>query len=313
VSADIELPAAAARPAWLSQATAVEQSRAVAEVQAAIFVARSFPRDIDKSRRELDMTCGLMGLAEKAFYKLPRGKDDVTGPTVHLAREVARCWTNVQHGVSELHRDDEEHRSEVLAFGWDIENNLRAAHTFIVPHKRDRSGRAATLVTDMQGIYEVIANAGARRVREQIFAVIPVWFVEQAKSRCWTTLEKGGGVKLPERIDKAVDAFGRTYGLKPEQLERRLGRGRRDWTPYDVAQLTVIFESLRRGELRVDVEFGEEPVTAAELAAPAPAPAVETPPPDADPPAGWGDAPPPETPSGTAPEWPEAAKPGSKA
>jgi hypothetical protein len=262
MSSDVELPASA--PGRLGQATAVEQSRAVAEVQAAIYVARQFPRDIRQARQELDMSFGLMTMAERSFYKLPRGKDDVVGPTVQLAREVARCFTNFQYGISELRRDDDHAQSEMLAWAWDVENNTRAAHVFIVPHKRDRKNQSPVPLIDMQAIYENNANHAARRLREQMLAVIPVWFVEEAKARAYKTLAGTEG-SLPERIDKAIAAFGAGYKLTLEQLERRLGRPTRGGTPFDVAQLTIIFQSLRRGELRVDVEFGDEPVTAEEL------------------------------------------------
>ena len=73
----------------IGQGTAVEQSRAVAEVQAAIYVARQFPREIGRSRNAMQSACASMALAEKAFYKFPRAGGTVSGPSIHLAKACA--------------------------------------------------------------------------------------------------------------------------------------------------------------------------------------------------------------------------------
>ncbi len=157
------LPAVPA-PGRIGQGTAVEQSRAVAEVQAAIIVAQQCPRHVDVARNEMRVTCGMLGLAERAFYQYPKGRQTVSGPSVHLARELARCWGNVDYGIKELRRDDEYGQSEMQAWAWDQQTNTRSSNTFIVPHKRD-SASGSTL-TSIRDIYENNANNGARRLRE---------------------------------------------------------------------------------------------------------------------------------------------------
>ena len=97
----ISRPAAPAL-ANLTQATAIEQARAVAEVQAAVTVAQARPRDTQRAIAEMRDTCGRMAMASRAFYSVPnRGN----GPTVHLARELARIWGNLDYSVRELRRD----------------------------------------------------------------------------------------------------------------------------------------------------------------------------------------------------------------
>jgi hypothetical protein len=65
-----------------------------------------------------------MALANRAFYSVPnRGN----GPSVHLARELARIWGNLDYGVKELRRDDAAGESEVLAFAWDQQTNVRSS------------------------------------------------------------------------------------------------------------------------------------------------------------------------------------------
>jgi hypothetical protein len=263
----IERMTPAAAPARVGQGTAVEQSRAVAEVQAAIVVAQQCPRDINAAIAEMRQSCTQMYLAERAQFRFPRAGSTVSGPSVHLARELARCWGNIQYGLVEMRRDDEFGESEMQAFAWDVQKNSRTSSTFIVPHKRDQKGGPKQL-TDMRDIYENNANNGARRVREAIFAILPPWFVEEAKELCAKTIRDGGGKPLNIRVADAIKAF-EGIGVTADRIETKLTRPSGKWTEHDVAQLLVIFQSVQRGEVTVDEEFPEPRVTVDEITTPA--------------------------------------------
>jgi hypothetical protein len=163
-----------------------------------------------------------------------------------------------------MSRDDQHGQSEMQAFAWDVEKNTRIASTFIVPHARD-AGRKVVALTELRDIYENNTNNGSRRVREAIFAVLPPWFVERAKDLCNETIAAGKeGETLPQRIAAAVKAFA-GGGITQDQLERKMTRPVSAWTEHDVAQLEVIFNSLRRGEVTKEEEFPSDQVTAAEI------------------------------------------------
>jgi hypothetical protein len=252
-----------ALPSRVGQATAVEQSRAVAEVQAAIVVAQQCPRNLGDARTSMQLSCQQRGLAERAFYRYPRGGQAVSGATVHLARELARCWGNVQYGVNELRRDDTYGESELTAWAWDVQTNTRSSQVFIVPHRRDADGKQKRLV-DLRDIYENNANNGARRLREAIFSILPPWFVEEAKEICTQTIAKGDGRPIEERIAGAVAVF-EAMGISADRLEQKLLRPRDKWTAHDIAQLLVTHKSLQRGEITIDEEFPQPRVTASEI------------------------------------------------
>jgi hypothetical protein len=255
-----------ASPSRIGQATAVEQSRAIAQVQAMVVVAQQFPRSVPSAIRAMEEACQQIELAEQAFFSYPRAGQTVTGPSVHLARELARCWGNIEHGVSELRRDDAAAESEMQAFAWDLEVNMRSSSTFIVPHKMDTKKGVKDLV-DMRDIYENNANNGARRLREAIFSTLPVWFRERAMRICRETLDGGGGKPLAERIAEAVKAFER-YRVSPARLAAKFGYADvGELTGHDVGQLGIIYESLRQGTVQADEEFApEQPrVTAADI------------------------------------------------
>ena len=66
----------------------------------------------------------------------------LVGPSVHLARELARIWGNMDYGVHELSRDDARGMSEIRAYAWDQQTNMRSSRTFQVPHARMAKGVA---------------------------------------------------------------------------------------------------------------------------------------------------------------------------
>ena len=259
----------AQRPvAGTSQATAIEQTRAMEEVRAAVVVAQQCPRNVPQAIAAMRETCQQRALAERAFFRYSRAGSQVSGASVHMARELARCWGNIQYGIHELSRDDAAGQSEMFAFAWDLETNTRSSATFIVPHARDTKGGRKPIV-DLRDVYENNANMGARRVREAIFSVLPAWFTEEAKDLCTATLsDTKGGKTLPQQITAPVAWFATSMSVTQAQLEDKLGRPASDWTPGDVASLRVISTSLQRGETTVADEFPKPTaprLTAAEI------------------------------------------------
>lgn len=268
MSTDITLPsdrASLAQNAATSQATAVEQARAVAEVQAAVTVAQSIPRDRGRAEAEMRDTCARLTVANRAFYSMPRGRSKVEGPTVHLARELARIWGNIDYGVRELRRDDDQGVSEIQAFAWDQQTNVRSTRSFIVPHARMTGGTRQKLA-DLGDIYLNNQNIGARAVRECIFTILPTWFTEDAQDLARETLQHGEGEPLPERITKMVGAF-KALGVSQEQIETRTGAKRSAWSAGDLADLIVVYTSINRGEATAGEMFPEQVVTADDIPA----------------------------------------------
>lgn len=251
---EITLPHPVASPGRVGQATAVEQSRAVAEVYAAVMIARDNPRDVQAAIRAMEQACQTPELADRAFYTQKRSTGPVTDASIHLARELASCWENIQCSVQELRRDDEYGQSEMQAVAWDLERNNRVAMGFIQPHARDKEGQIQKL-TSLTSIYESNANAGARRLRQCIFAVLPSWYVERAKALCRKTLNDGGGKPLPQRIAEALRLFEDEFGIDRDAISRKLGKPTSAWTPIDLGQLRVTYASLQQGTLTREDAF----------------------------------------------------------
>lgn len=282
----------------VSQGTTIEQTRAVAEVQAAIVAAKTMPRNEAAAVAAMRATCGHRALADRAMFRYKRGGSQISGPSVHLARELARCWGNMSYGITELSRDYEARQSEMVAFAVDLETNVRATTTFIVPMARDARG-AIEPIEDLRSIYENAANMGARRVREMIFSMLPVWFREEALDLIADALKRTEpGKTLAQEAASAIAFFADRWAVTVGDLEAKLGRKSGQWVGGDLGTLRVIRGSLDRGETTVADEFGSrtapDQVTAAEItqqaagastaAAPVASPATPTPPDDPAPP-----------------------------
>lgn len=242
-----------------TEATAIEQARAVAEVAAAVRVAQDCPRDTAAAIREMQAACSQPALANRAFFSLPRAGGRVEGSTVHLARELARCWGNLDYGIRETRRDDEAGVSEMQAWAWDQQSNVRSSRSFVVPHAI-MAGKGADkrrkALTDLGDIANNNNSVAARAVRETIFTVLPVWFREQAEEIASATLRgEGSGKTLDQQKVDALAHYEATWNVTREQLETRLGRPAAQWTAQDIGFLQVLNGEMNRGEKRVEDEF----------------------------------------------------------
>lgn len=218
------------------------QQREIAEVQAAMVIAKRFPRDPVAAMDRILNACSRPTLAESALYTYSRGGTDITGPSIRLAEAIAQQWGNVQFGIREL--EQANGASTVEAFAWDIESNTRQVKVFQVPHMR-HTKRGATKLEDPRDIYETVANNGARRLRACILGVIPGDVIETAVAQCEQTLHAKADTS-PEAQSKIIAAFAE-FTVTREQIEKRIQRRLDAIQPAQVVSLKKIYASLRDG------------------------------------------------------------------
>jgi hypothetical protein len=252
-----------------ASAVEVEQSRAIAETQASMLIAKRFPRDQFQAYSRIMEACKRPSLASAAQYAFPRGNSMVTGPTIRLAEVLANAWGNIQSGIIELSRGNGF--SEVMAYAADLETNTRTVRQFQVKHVRDTKQGSRALEGE-RDIYEAVANQGARRLRACILSVIPGDIVEAAEKKCEETLKKGGE-PLEDRIRKMVSTFAE-HGVTVEMLEKRLMHKMDATIVQELISLGKIYQSLRDGmakredffEVAPTVETSNVPTEAEEKA-----------------------------------------------
>ena len=226
---------------------AIEASRAIAEAQGKLVIAKRFPRDEVQSYAKAMEACQRPTMAAKAFYSFPRGGQTVEGPTIRFAEELARCWGNIDYGSKELSQDDG--KSEMQAYAWDLETNAQSVQNFTNPHQREQGKKMVTL-TSQRDIYENNANMATRRLRSRILAILPAWFVEDAIAECKKTLAGQNDTPLIDRVKKMVVQFAK-LGVTQEMIEKRLKRKVDTMTSDDFVEYVGIYNAVKGGESKI--------------------------------------------------------------
>ena len=260
-------PFAVSAPQTQAMSTAQSDSqRAIAEVQAALVIAKQFPRNLIEAYDRVMNACQRPGLAQSAVYSYARGGTSVTGPSIRLAEMLAQNWGNIQYGIRELSSENGE--STVEAFAWDVETNTRQTKVFQVPHIR-YTRQGTKKLTDPRDIYELVANNGARRLRACILGVIPGDVVDAAVDQCEKTIHASADTS-PEGVQKLIKAF-EQFGVSKDDIEGFIQRRVDAITPANVVSLRKIFTSLRDGMSSAKDWFkGAKTVEVAAVEAPKP-------------------------------------------
>ena len=219
-------------------------SRQAQEVQAAMVIAKKFPRDDVESYNRIIQSCKRKSLAESAMYEYPRGGTKVTGPSIRLAESMAQNWGNLDFGITELDQRDGE--SQVMAYAWDLETNTRQVKIFSVPHVRSTK-KGNVPLTDPRDIYEMVANQGARRLRSCILGIIPGDVVEAAVRECQKTLVSGNDKPLIDRVRDGIRLFEEKFSVTQEMIEKYIGCKCEAFSENDMIRLNNVYRSLRDG------------------------------------------------------------------
>ncbi len=235
-----------------SATAGMAMSRQQQEVQAAMIVAKKFPRNYNESMNRVLQICSRKKFAEGATYEFPRGGTKVTGASIRLAEAMAQCWGNIDFGITELEQKNGE--SQVMAHCWDLETNTRQTKIFTVPHVRQTKNGKQTL-TDPRDIYEMVANQGSRRLRACILGVIPSDAVEEALDVCENTLVSNNEKPIEERIPAMLQAFKDNWGVTASQIEAYIGCSPKAFTESALVRLGNVYRSISDGMASADDYF----------------------------------------------------------
>jgi len=233
----------------------IEQSRAASETQAAMVVAQKFPRNENEAYNKIITACKRLSLAESGTYAFKRGTEMVTGPSIRLAEVLARCWGNISYGFREVGRN--EVSSEIEAFCWDMEANVRATRSFTVKHWRDTKG-GGYAISQERDKYELVANQAQRRVRACILEMIPGDIVEAAENECKKTIANGDGRPIEDRVRDMLLAF-KEFGVDEKMIEAFFQHKIKAIVPAELVRLQQIYKSIKDGVATREEFFNLKP------------------------------------------------------
>lgn len=230
---------------------AVGMVQAEAEIKAAIILARQFPRDEQAAWVRLQRSCKRPTFAEGANYKFRRGKGNVTGPSVKLAREMKRTWGNLHSGVRIVSVDDR--MVHVKGWAWDLETNARTeseAKFRKLVQRKQPDGSTQWVEPDERDLRELINRHGAICERNGVLALMPPDVVDEASKMCGQTMKAQATGDLEEdrervlrHLSMAFDGF----GVSTDMLAAYLGHSLDLIDAEELTELREIYTAIRDG------------------------------------------------------------------
>ncbi len=235
----------------------VEKQRVMQEVQALVLVAQKCPRDEVKAHKRIMDAAKRQTLAEGALYAYPRGGQIIKGPSIRTAETIAKYWGNISFGIKELSQNNTTKESEMMAYAWDLETNVRQEKVFKVPYKRYSKSKGLTNLDDPRDIYEMTANQGARRLRTCILGLIPTDIIEDFVKECEKTLAGTNSKPLKDRVKEMIKAF-EGLGVTQAQVEKRLGCKSSSFIERHLVDLRAIYKSIKDNFQTINDYFEKE-------------------------------------------------------
>lgn len=250
----IEAPAAGAG----ELARAGVAAEATARIQACVMMAKRFPRDEDNAYGLMIKACGRPTFQEKCRYVFPRGRKQlpsgewvdnlVEGPSVHLAREFARVWGNVQYGFHVVFDDGE--RMQLRGYAWDTQtlaySEQDAAFRKLIFRKGKRGEPGKWIVPDEREMRELVNKHGAIAERNCLLKLLPPDMVEDVLRKAAANQEAGITNELDKQKKEIVSAFAE-WGVPAADLVHVIGHPWNEVNARDVVQLRGIYASIRDG------------------------------------------------------------------
>ena len=230
-------------------------AREEAELKAAIVVAKRFPRSEEACYQKLMKSCERASFSDGAFYDFPRGREDVQGPSIKMAREAVRIWGNVRYGLRVV--SDDEESLHIKGWTLDLETNTYSEEEdkFAKLIFRKKGG---WIKPDERDLRELKNRRGAVCVRNCILHVLPPDLIDDAFRKVMDTARKAARGELKQdrkaAIRRMVKALEK-WAVSVEMIEKLLGHPMEDITDDEVVKLQGIMKSLDDGNSKREEHF----------------------------------------------------------
>jgi len=238
-----------------AEATAMVQQ----EIQGALIMAARFPRNEEKALQAILKSCARPGFAQDVEYSYRRGDTLIHGPSIYLARELARVWGNIRHGCDII--NDSQQTRTIRAYAWDMQTNTKVAadDTFMKLIQRKDKG---WIVPDERELRELTNRRAAVNKRNCILELIPFDIVDAAVTAANETIEKQIKEDPDAHARTMLKAFG-AINVSAEELQEFLqGTPVSKANPKQIAELRKIYAGIKNGEVTWAEVFGKhEPAT----------------------------------------------------
>lgn len=233
-----------------------EAATSLAEIKAAIVMARELPRNENAVFQKLMEACKRKSFAVLAEYSYPRGQSKISGPSVNLAREAAKIYGNMRWGLRVI--SDSEQKITIEGWAWDVENNVKAEYpdTFkkLVYRRATKDRAAGWYPPDERDLRELIFRRGAIVVRTAILNVLPRDYIDDAIGMARIT--KAKDIKDPAAEKKTLIMRFGELGVSVAKIDKYIKTS--EWTIEDLVELGAILTAVKDGAAKLEHYFGEK-------------------------------------------------------
>lgn len=235
-------------------------AREEGELKTAIVLARTNPRDEGSCYTKVIRSCQRPTFAEKALYRFPRGGSEISGPSVGMAREIARIWGNIRYGCRVVTQTDDE--VHIKGYALDLESNayVEAEDKFakLIQRKAKGGGKATWIKPDERDLRELVNRRAAFLVRNCLLSLIPPDVKEDAIDVVNETMRKAASGEIKQdkgqairRLLLAFDAI----GVNSTMLGEYLGHTLDLLTPEELTDLRQVYSSIKDGNTKREDHF----------------------------------------------------------
>lgn len=241
---------------------------AVTEVQAAVVLAKKFPRNEERAYQRMMKALDNWAFADDCLYEFKRGRKQdpkngewvdnfISGLSIHALREVVKFWGNVRYGHMVI-GESEEYEVPLLlcqAFAWDLETNIYRSEGFRVPkliqRKEGKGAEARTIwvTPDERDLRETINRYGAIATRNCLTSLIRRDYLKDFERKANETFNKGIGEDPERHVKELILGFGQ-LNVTPEMLEIWLGHPIAQASPAEIGSLRQMWKAVAAGETR---------------------------------------------------------------
>jgi len=228
-------------------AVAAQTQMARSEIESALIVAQRIPRNEDQARQDIERACNRPRFAELARYTFRRGGQVVQGPSVNMARELARVWGNIRSGADVIYDDDKTRT--IRAWAWDLQTNTQERQDVTFKkaiQRKGRDGKTTWISPDERDLRELTNSQGAKAVRNCILHLIPRDIVDDAMQVCIEAVARDVAKDPEDARKRMVRAFDK-IGVSVTDLETYLGHPLRQITEEEIVTLKGVWQSINEG------------------------------------------------------------------
>ena len=220
-------------------------------IEAAVILARKFPRNEMRAYEKLMQACRRPSFAEEVTYAFPRGGTTIKGPSINVAREAVRCWGNMRYGWDVVASDEDSEK--IRAWAWDMETNtyvqMEDEFRLLIYRKNKNGDGGSWLKPDERDARELRNRRGATALRGCLLQLLPKDLIEDAQQMATETL-KGRAVKSVDTTIKAIVKAFQAVNVTVDEMENYLGHSLQSASPEELVELQQIGKAIKDGQAK---------------------------------------------------------------